>query len=253
MLKFTTSLNVITKFYSFDDILQVAKIYSEESHFLFMGHEIKHVATSSVARFKVELFDGTAIYICDDEHLAISRDGSVYPIKSDVLYSKPVRWEQLEFNESDFSEYNKHFELGEIKNIAPQEPKPYYNPKAGVGIIMDNDITPEPPPVKKVKKQLTESLISGGFVEPKKESKPDETGISCNKINAEYHFEQTNENDELLSISCVIDYKKKTYEIAQHNQEGIMLNRCNFEVKDNLIYLELAKQALLFVEKELNY
>ena len=32
-----------------------------------------------------------------------------------------------------------------------------------------------------------------------------------------------------------------------------MLNRCNFEVKDNLIYLELAKQALLFVEKELNY
>ncbi len=69
-------------------------------------------------------------------------------------------------------------------------------------------------------------------------------------INSEYHFTDRVFGDEIFLI-CYIDYEKKTYNIVQRHQEGLFFSDNNTDVMTNLAYLELAKEALEFVECEL--
>lgn len=70
-------------------------------------------------------------------------------------------------------------------------------------------------------------------------------------INSEYHFTgRVLEKGEIFLI-CYIDYEKKTYNIVQRHQEGLFFSHNNTDVTINLEYLELAKEALEFVNCEL--
>ena len=79
------------------------------------------------------------------------------------------------------------------------------------------------------------------------------------KINAEYHFikevvtdiTRRTKTSFTVRLICYIDYSRKSYNIVQDNQEGLFFSTHATETFTNLAYLELAKEALEFVQKEL--
>ena len=70
-------------------------------------------------------------------------------------------------------------------------------------------------------------------------------------INSEYHFTRKINDNKTITLICYIDYVNKTYDIMQPHQEGLMFKDNNKEVDTNLTYLELAKEALEFVNNKL--
>lgn len=72
------------------------------------------------------------------------------------------------------------------------------------------------------------------------------------KINSEFYFsKKATHLDIEIGLSVIIDYEKKTYDIYQEHQEGIMPSHNNKETLFNKAYFELALEALEFIEKEL--
>lgn len=71
------------------------------------------------------------------------------------------------------------------------------------------------------------------------------------KSNAEYIFTKEINENQKIGLIVSIDYGNKTYEIFQENQEGIMTGNHKDETVTNKAYMQLAIEALEFIEEEL--
>lgn len=71
-----------------------------------------------------------------------------------------------------------------------------------------------------------------------------------NLINSEYRFTKKVGEKEIY-LTVYINYNTQTYDIMQDGEEGIFPRNNNYEVAINLAYMELAIEALKFIESEL--
>jgi len=72
------------------------------------------------------------------------------------------------------------------------------------------------------------------------------------KINGEIHFKRrvSNKNKDTITLIAYINYVRNSYTICQSHEEGVMFGK-NSDIEYDLAYAFLAKDALLYIEKEL--
>lgn len=75
--------------------------------------------------------------------------------------------------------------------------------------------------------------------------------MSHKKIHSEYRFSIEVKKDHWIGLDVYINYRDKTYDIQQDNDEGIFFRNNNTNVIINKAYVKLALEALDFIEKEL--
>ena len=71
-------------------------------------------------------------------------------------------------------------------------------------------------------------------------------------INSEYRFIRKTESVN-LSLIVYINYSNKSYDIVQDGQEGIFVRDNNNGTEINIAYMNLAIEALEFIENELSW
>ena len=69
-------------------------------------------------------------------------------------------------------------------------------------------------------------------------------------INSEYVFTRKMAT-KTIELTLYIDYGAKKYDIVQDGEEGILPRKNNISTKTNIAFMELAIEALNFVESEL--
>ncbi len=69
-------------------------------------------------------------------------------------------------------------------------------------------------------------------------------------INSEYRFTK-NIGDKEIGLTVYIYYDSEKYDIVQDGQEGIFARSFNQETKINTAFMELAIEALKFIESKL--
>ena len=71
------------------------------------------------------------------------------------------------------------------------------------------------------------------------------------KINTEFKFTREVNEELTIGLTLYIDYRLKTYDFMQDDQEGVFPSTHNHDTEINRAYFELGLEILIFVENEL--